>query len=560
MNYPLLEKSEIRRRSEAIEALLESSVKRTQISESLHDIADLERIAGKISLRNITPRDLIHLKTSSEILPGLLEHIADMKTELLEEISCMDDLAYVAHAIGAMIVDSPPAVIRDGGVIRSGFNAELDELRSLSKEGKQWIAKIEETERSATGIPNLKIGYNKVFGYFIEVSKSYQQKVPSHYIRKQTLVNAERYITEDLKEYELKVINAQERIVELEEELFNLLRTKLLEVIPRIQDTARKLATLDVLTSLAQTAALRSYCRPEVTDSDVISIEEGRHPVVETFDDRETYVANDTFLSNSTHQILLITGPNMAGKSTFMRQTALIVIMAQMGGFVPAKKASIGVVDRIFTRIGAADYLAFGQSTFMVEMNETADIVHNATARSLVLLDEIGRGTSTFDGLSIAWAVTEYLHDKVDGPRTMFATHYHELTDIARIRDRVKNFFIEVREWGDKIVFIRKIVQGVAGRSYGIQVAKLAGIPQPVIDRAKEILSNLEKEELDLTGKPRIARKKNKPKDPSEIMQADLFGYRGDELVSEIQSIDPDNLTPIQALNLISDWKRRLDT
>ena len=378
-------------------------------------------------------------------------------------------------------------------------------------------------------------------------------------MRKQTLVNAERYITEDLKEYELKVLNAQETIVELEEEIFSLLRSKLLEVIPRIQATAASIATLDVLLSLAEVAVAGGYTRPEVHESDEIRIVEGRHPVVETFEQREPYVPNDTLLNRSSQQILLITGPNMAGKSTYMRQTALIVLMAQMGGFVPAQEASVGLVDRIFTRIGAADYLAFGQSTFMVEMNETAEILHSASERSLVLLDEIGRGTSTFDGLSIAWAVTEYLHDRRDGgPRTLFATHYHELVDIALIKERVRNYNVEVREWEDRIVFLRKIVPGGSSRSYGIQVARLAGIPDVVISRAREILSNLEKEEIDPGGRPRISRKRNSKKEAGGgALQGDLFGYPGDELVKALEQVDPERLTPLEALNLLSNWKKR---
>ena len=436
----------------------------------------------------------------------------------------MDDLSYVAHAIAAVLVDAPPAGLRDGGVIRTGYSDELDELRSISTRGKEWIAGIEARELQRSGIPNLKVGYNKVFGYYIEVTKTHQDKVPPDYVRKQTLVNAERYITEELKEYELKVLNAQDRIAELEEEIFNLLRTRLLEVIPRIQATARHVATLDVLVSLAEVAALRGYVRPEIHEGDEIRIVDGRHPVVETFDVGESYVPNDVFMNRSSDQILIITGPNMAGKSTYMRQIALLVLMAQMGSFVAAREASVGLVDRIFTRIGAADYLAFGQSTFMVEMNETADILHNASERSLVLLDEVGRGTSTFDGLSIAWAVTEYLHDRPDGgPRTLFATHYHELVDLALIKPRVRIYNISVKEWADRIVFLRKIVPGGTSRSYGIQVARLAGIQDGVILRAKEILANLEKEEIDPAGRPRISRRKNEKKAKhEEMLQPDL--------------------------------------
>ncbi|MBI5251074.1 MAG: DNA mismatch repair protein MutS [Desulfomonile tiedjei] len=556
--YPLLDIDEIGRRNEAVAGFVEASVSRSDLREVLKEIGDLERIAGKISLRSATPRDLVHLRTSCEQIPSLIRLLTDGDSAIASELRQMDDLSYVAHAIAAVLVDAPPATLKDGGVIRDGYNPELDELRNISLRGKEWIAAIEATERETTGISNLKVGYNRVFGYYIEVTKSHQSKVPNTYIRKQTLANAERYITEDLKEYELKVLNAQETILELEEEIFALLRTRLLEVIPRIQKTATSIATLDALLSLAEIAALRSYVRPRVHDGDEIKIVDGRHPVVETYDERETYVPNDVLLNRSSDQILIITGPNMAGKSTYMRQTALIVIMAQMGSFVPATHADIGLVDRIFTRIGAADYLAFGQSTFMVEMNETAEILHNSTHRSLVLLDEVGRGTSTFDGLSIAWAVTEYLHDKPDGgPRTLFATHYHELVDIGLVKERVRNHNIAVKEWKDRIVFLRKIVPGGCSRSYGIQVAKLAGIPDGVVSRAREILSNLEKEELDPGGRPRLSRKKENKKRQDVPFQAELFGYPGDDILKELEKIDPNGLTPIEALNLLSQWKTK---
>ncbi len=559
ISYPLLDVTEIRRRSETVQGLVENTILRSELRDVLKDIGDLERIAGKISLKSATPRDLVQLRTSAEKIPRLINLLQCLDTSMALEMRQMDDLSYVAHAIAAVLVDSPPATLKDGGVVREGYHEELDELRSISYRGKEWIAGIETRERQLTGIPNLRVGYNKVFGYYIEVTKSHQEKIPPHYTRKQTLVNAERYITEDLKEYELKVLNAQETILKLEEEIFNLLRNKLVEVIPRIQATAASIATLDVLLSLAEVAAAKEYTLPEVHDGDEISIVEGRHPVVEAFEQRESYVPNDTLLNRTSQQILLITGPNMAGKSTYMRQTALIVLMAQMGSFVPAQKASVGVVDRIFTRIGAADYLAFGQSTFMVEMNETAEILHSASRRSLVLLDEIGRGTSTFDGLSIAWAVTEYLHDRSDGgPRTLFATHYHELVDIALIKERVHNYNVEVREWEDRIVFLRKIVRGGSSRSYGIQVARLAGIPDVVISRAREILSNLEKEEIDPGGRPRISRKRNSKKATGGgALQGDLFGYRGDELMKELEQLDPEKLTPLEALNRLAEWKRR---
>ncbi len=557
--YPLLDVQEIRKRIETVQALVDDTVTRGELRTILKDIGDLERIAGKISLKSAFPRDLVQLRYSAEKIPGVLKLVAGLRTEMSTRMLQMDDLSYVAHAIEAVLVDSPPPGLRDGGVVREGYDEELDELRMMSKQGKEWIAGIEARERESTGIPSLKVGYNKVFGYFIEVTRTHQDKVPAHYTRKQTLVNAERYITEDLKEYELKVLNAQETITEMEEKIFNQLRSNLVEVIPRIQETASLIATLDVLLSFAELAVTRGYTRPQVHDDDEIRIVGGRHPVVECFEHRESYVPNDVLMNRSDHQILIITGPNMAGKSTYMRQTALIVLMTQIGSFVPAEEVSIGIVDRIFTRIGAADYLAYGQSTFMVEMNETADILHNATQRSLVLLDEVGRGTSTFDGLSIAWAVTEYLHDKGDaGPRTLFATHYHELVDIARERDRVRNFNIAVRESKDDIVFLRKIIPGGASRSYGIQVARLAGIPDSVIVRAREILSNLEKEEIDPAGRPRISKQKGKKKRRrDEPYQTELFGYPADDLLKELEDTDPNSLTPLQALNLLAEWKAK---
>ncbi|MBI5572590.1 MAG: DNA mismatch repair protein MutS [Desulfomonile tiedjei] len=560
ISYPLLDIEEIAQRSEAVEHLKEAAVLRGELRDVLKDMADLERIAGKISLKSAGPRDLVHLKTSAESLPSAIELLGGLDTPLIDSIRRMDDLSYVVHAIASVLVDDPPFSLKDGGVIRGGYHEELDELRSMSLDGKKWIAGIEAREREQTGIANLRVGYNKVFGYYIEITKSHQHKVPTNYVRKQTLVNAERYITEDLKEYELKVLNAQERIIELEQEIFDLLRSKLIEIIPRIQETAAAVATLDVLLSLAEVAALHGYTRPTAVNGDEIRVVEGRHPVVETFDLREMYVPNDILLNRSTDQILIITGPNMAGKSTYLRQVALLVVMTQMGSLVPAKEAVVGVVDRIFTRIGAADYLAFGQSTFMVEMTETADILHNSTERSLVLLDEVGRGTSTFDGLSIAWAVTEYLHDRPDrGPRTLFATHYHELVDIARYKERVRNYNIAVKEWENSVVFLRKIVPGGCSRSYGIQVAKLAGIPHPVIARAGAILKNLEKKELNAephTGNSTRSRKKNRAE--GDAVQSELFRSPGAELLDELRQVDPNNLTPLQALHLLSEWKNKL--
>ncbi len=562
VSYPLLEPAEITRRSESVEAFTQSAVLRQDVQDVLSRIGDLDRIVGKISLRSALPRDLVQLRESCEQIPALVKLIGEIDTPAVQEIAGMDDLSYVAHAIASILVSSPPATMKDGGFIKSGYNDELDELRSLSTQGKEWIAGIEAEERQKTGIPNLKVGYNRVFGYYLEVTKTHQAKVPDHYIRKQTLVNAERYITDDLKEYELKILNAQERIVELEQEIFDLLRTKLVEVIGRIQQTSASVATLDVFVCLADVAVTRRYVRPDVHDGDEITIVNGRHPVVETFEQLETYVPNDLRMNAASQQILVITGPNMAGKSTYMRQVALIVLMAQIGSFVPADEASVGIVDRIFTRIGAADYLAFGQSTFMVEMNETADILHNSTPRSLVLLDEVGRGTSTFDGLSIAWAVTEFLHDRPDGgPRTLFATHYHELVQLSESKERLRVYNVSVKEDGDRIVFLRKIVPGGSSRSYGIQVARLAGIPYEVIERAANILANLENNELKPAEMPSDPAESPVPRVPERkpipVYQASLFGNPADGLLQEIDKIDPNSMTPMEALTKLAEWKDR---
>lgn len=561
LSYPLLDTNQIEARIETVDALVNDSSLRQQIRDLLKDIQDIERIAAKISLKVATPRDLVQLKESAQNLPRLVNLLVNLDTALGAELKEMDDLSYVVHAIESVLMDNPPLGFREGGIIKEGYNAELDELRNISRNGKEWIASIEALERQRTGISTLKVGYNKIFGYYLEVTKAQQAKVPAHYVRKQTLVNAERYITEELKEQELKILNAQDRIVELENEIFDLLRTNLLTIIPRIQETASSVASVDVLTALAEVAVRHNYVRPRLHDGQEIRIIEGRHPVLEESKSLEAFVPNDTVLDTTSQQILILTGPNMAGKSTYMRQVALIVLMAQMGSFVPATEAWIGKVDRIFTRIGAADYLAFGQSTFMVEMNETAQILHNATSRSLVLLDEIGRGTSTFDGLSIAWAVTEFLHDMAGGgPRTLFATHYHELVDIATIKSKVKNFTCSVREWNDRIVFLRKIVPGGSSRSYGIQVARLAGIPGQVIERAKEILNNLEQKEIDASGRPQISKSRSKRETHGNFFQTELFQSPAESLLEELQTTDIDNLTPLAALNLLGTWKEKYDS
>ncbi|RLA85750.1 MAG: DNA mismatch repair protein MutS, partial [Deltaproteobacteria bacterium] len=487
--------------------------------------------------------ELVALKESLERVPEIRERLLSFGSDLLQEIAQgLDPLEEVVQKIRERIVDDPPATVTEGGIIQDGYHQELDELRSISREGKGWIAKLEAEERRRTGIPSLKVGYNQVFGYYIEVTRPNLPLVPEDYVRKQTLKGAERFITPKLKEYERKVLGAEERIKALEYELFLRLREELMAYCPRIQSLARRLSELDVLISLAQVAEENRYVRPSLTEEDRIEIKEGRHPVIEQMDLPEPFVPNDALLDQQ-NRILIITGPNMAGKSTYIRQVALIVIMAQMGSFVPAKEAEVGLVDRIFTRVGASDNIARGESTFMVEMKETAAILQGATPRSLVILDEIGRGTSTFDGLSIAWAVAEYLHD-VKGPKVLFATHYHELTELASRLPGVKNYHIAVREWKGEVVFLRQLLPGGMSRSYGIQVARLAGLPQEVIGRAKEVLSELEKGE--------VRRRR-------EELQLSLFVPQESPVIRELKRIDPDRLTPLEALELLYRWKRETE-
>jgi DNA mismatch repair protein MutS len=449
--------------------------------------------------------------------------------------------------------------IREGGIIREGYDSELDGLISVTRDGRRWIAALEEREKKRTGIPSLKVGFNNVFGYYIEVTKAHSRAVPGDYVRKQTLVNAERYINEELKGHETTVLNADEKRRQREYDLFIGVRDEIARHVRRIQSTASKLADLDAVASLAEVAERYNYRMPNVDDGDIVEIREGRHPVVERMPHPEGFVPNDTCLDLEKNRFLIITGPNMAGKSTYIRQVALIVILAQMGSFVPAGEARIGVVDRIFTRVGAADSLARGQSTFMVEMTEVASILRNATSRSLILLDEVGRGTSTFDGLSIAWAVAEFIHDSERlGARTLFATHYHQLTDMALTRDGVRNYYVAVKEWGDRVIFLRKIMKGSTNRSYGIAVARLAGVPDDVILRAREVLENLEKGEFDEIGMPTIARRRKEARG-SRTGQLSLFAEEESVVLGEIASTDVNALTPMGAINLIADWKERLN-
>ncbi|MGH7599643.1 MAG: DNA mismatch repair protein MutS, partial [bacterium] len=494
---PLRDADKIKARLDAVEELMQKKNARESIAELLRGMGDLERLVAKVTTARANARELLAVRFAQQKIPGLKKHLEKFEAPLLRTIfNSLAELTELAQELASAIVDDPPLAVTDGGIIRSGYSEELDRFRSLSLSGKDWIAKLQATERERSGIGSLKVGYNKVFGYYIEVTNPNLAKVPQNYIRKQTLANAERYITPELKEYEEQVLQAEEKMVALEYQLFDRLRQKVAGHATALQENARWIAVLDCLLAFAELASEQRYCRPLIDDELTLEIKDGRHPVVEKLlPFGEKFVPNDTYLNESDHQIIIITGPNMAGKSTYLRQVALIALMAQIGSFVPAAKARIGAVDKIFTRVGASDNLAGGESTFLVEMNETANILHNATARSLVLLDEIGRGTSTYDGLSIAWAVVEYLHDNAKvAARTLFATHYHELLELANRHPRVKNYNVLVKEWGDQVVFLRKIVEGGSDHSYGIQVAQLAGLPKPVIQRAKQVLATLEQQ------------------------------------------------------------------
>ncbi len=526
--HPLRTLEEIEARQDAIAALLDDAILLGDLRSRLSEIRDIERATARLGGPSGNARDLAALSQSLERIPVLavaLGASSHLPSELLTGMgSRLHALPELTTRLRAALVDEPPALVREGGLIRPGFDPTLDELRSASHEGKNWIAKLQEKEIERTGIKSLKVRYTSVFGYFIEITKSNLSSVPEDYIRKQTTVNGERFITPELKEVEGKILGADERARAREIELFAELRTTVLAELPKLQETANTLATLDALCSLAETARLHGYCRPEMDESSLLHIEEGRHPVLDQQPGGERFVPNDTGLGSDGKIFAIITGPNMAGKSTYIRQVALLVLLAQTGSYVPAKTMHCGLADRIFTRVGANDDLSRGQSTFMVEMNETANILNNATARSLVILDEIGRGTSTFDGLSIAWSVAEYLHDKI-GCRAMFATHYHELTDLERTRPGVLNLNVAVREWNDQVIFLRKILPGRADQSYGIQVARLAGLPDDIISRAKEILANLEKAELNAEGEPAFAkgRRRRLVPDPAAASQMTML-------------------------------------
>jgi len=552
---------EIDSRLDALEELCTKTIERNEMRDQLRGIQDLTRLAGKISLGVANARDLIALEKSLVALPELKSVLAGMKTKKLMDLhSVWDTFKDIVQLIESAIQEEPAFLLTEGGIIKSGYFSELDDLRTISQSGKSFIASLESKERQRTGISSLKIRYNKVFGYFIDVTKPNLPHVPEDYIRKQTLVNSERFITPELKDYEEKVLHAEEQIKELEYRLFVEIREKIAAENQRLQKIASSVALLDVLTSLAELSSQRNYCRPSVHEGNGIGIKDGRHPVIEATND-EPFIPNDTYLDTLADQILIVTGPNMGGKSTYLRQVALICILAHMGSFVPAKEAEIGLVDRIFTRIGAMDFLSVGQSTFMVEMLETANILNNATSKSLILLDEIGRGTSTFDGLSIAWAVAEYLHERENlRAKTLFATHYHELTELELTLERIKNHHVSVKEWKDDIIFLRKILPGPSDQSYGIHVAKLAGIPRSVVDRAKEILFNLEKQELDAAGLPRIAyhSKQKRDKDQFLLFESDREQKLLEELKQEIETLDITRLTPLEALNWLNAIKEKL--
>ncbi|MFH1672148.1 MAG: DNA mismatch repair protein MutS [Pseudomonadota bacterium] len=557
LNYPLLDAERLRLRLDAVEEAKENITLRGALREALSGIYDLERLNSKIVLAHSNARDLIALKRSVRKIPEIRTLIETFQSDLLRQIQIeLDDLADVGDMIEESICDDPPHTINEGGMIKPGYNSDLDEIVSVCKGGKKWIASLEAKERETTGIGSLKVGFNKVFGYYIEVSRTHIKSVPPYYVRKQTLVNAERYITEDLKRYETKVLTAEERRAALEYELFNGIRGKIVQNNPRIQKTATLLAKLDVLCSLAEVADKNGYVKPRIKEDGILFMEDVRHPVIEKMMAGERFVPNTIKMDDEDRQVLIVTGPNMAGKSTILRQVALVVLMAQVGSFVPAESASLSIVDRIFTRVGALDNLAQGESTFMVEMQETARILNTATEKSLIILDEIGRGTSTFDGLSIAWAVAEYLHDwKGRGIKTIFATHYHELTDLAATKFRVKNYNVAVREWNGEIIFLRKLIEGGTNRSYGIQVARLAGIPKDVVERAKEVLKNIETGELNEEGEPNIARSKKRPKKHADV-QFTLFKTYNQALVDKLEQINVSNTTPLEALNLLNELKQ----
>ncbi len=559
IEQPFVQKEYIERRLESLEELNEDVITRDEIREYLNAIYDLERLMSKISYKSANPRDLIAFKNSLSMIPPIKYLLRNMHTPDLKEIyDNLDNLEDISGLIANAIEDEPPISIKEGGIIKTGYHADVDKYRNAKTEGKQWLADMEQKERENTGIKNLKIKFNKVFGYYLEVTNSYKDLVPESWTRKQTMANAERYITPELKELEDMILGAEEKLFSLEYDLFAMIRDQIGAEVRRIQDTAKALAKIDVYTSLAFVAERNHYVRPNINTKGILSIKGGRHPVVEQMIPNDAFVPNDTYLDEKDHRVSIITGPNMAGKSTYMRQTALIVLMAQMGSFVPAQSADIGICDRIFTRVGASDDLASGQSTFMVEMNEVANILRNATKNSLLILDEIGRGTSTFDGLSIAWAVVEHISDrKILGAKTLFATHYHELTELEGRLSGVNNYCIAVKEQGDDIIFLRKIIQGGADRSYGIQVAKLAGIPSSVIERAKEISLSLS--DADIAAKAReIALDEGHAECGNVVKEEKTAATPDDLVIAQIAALDLGRLTPLEAINLLYEYQEEI--
>ncbi|MEF2766807.1 MAG: DNA mismatch repair protein MutS [Dorea phocaeensis] len=567
IEQPLIDRTEINRRLDAVDELKNEAISREELREYLSPVYDLERLVCKITYQSANPRDLIAFETSLAMMPHVKCILQDMKSPLLKELyENLDPLEDLCTLVKKAIKEDPPIAMKEGGIIKDGYNEEVDRLRSAKSDGKEWLAKLESDEREKTGIKNLRVRYNKVFGYYLEVTNSYKDLVPDYYTRKQTLANAERYIIPELKELEDTILGAEDRLYALEYQTFSDIRDQIAKEVLRIQTAARIIAKLDAFASLALVAERNHYVRPDINEKGVIDIKDGRHPVVEKMIPNDMFICNDTYLNDKKNRISIITGPNMAGKSTYMRQTALIVLMAQIGSFVPAASANIGIVDRIFTRVGASDDLASGQSTFMVEMTEVANILRNATSKSLLILDEIGRGTSTFDGLSIAWAVIEHIsNSKLLGAKTLFATHYHELTELEGKIDNVNNYCIAVKEKGDDILFLRKIVKGGADKSYGIQVAHLAGVPESVTNRAKEIVEELVHADIttrikDISVQGQSQTKvKTKHYDEVDLAQMSLFDtVQDNDVLEELKNLDVSNLTPIDALNTLYQLQNKL--
>ena len=554
LNDPLIDENEINKRLNSVEELKNNVMLRGDIIENLKKIYDIERLAGKMAYGNATPRDMITLKNSLLKLPETKNILQNVKTDYLKEIyENIDELQDIYELIDKSITDDPPMNTKDGGYIKIGFDEEIDKLKLATTDGKSWLMKLEKEEKEKTGIKSLKVGFNKVFGYYIEVTNTYKNLVPETYIRKQTLTNGERYITEELKNIENQILGAEEKVVKLELEAFKKIREEIADNVKRLQKTAEAVSILDVLSSFAQVAEDMNYCKPVINKDGIIDIKEGRHPVIEKMLPTGEFIANDTYLDKNENRLSIITGPNIAGKSTYMRQVALITLMAQVGSFVPAQSAVIGVVDKIFTRVGASDDLSMGQSTFMVEMMEVAAILKEATSNSLIILDEIGRGTSTFDGLSIAWAVAEYIADiNKCGAKTLFATHYHELTELENKLEGIKNYSIAVKEKGEDIIFLRKIVKGGTDESYGVHVARLAGVPKEVTKRANQILNTLERKSI-------IGSKKEEKEDKKQVTgQLGMFNFKLAEIAQELDKVNLNELTPIDALNTLVKIKEKM--